>query len=316
MLRVGEGAQFSLASTRKRVNVNRNCYNKIADEVAVTSLITQGSGTSFSEPLPHCDICGYPTAKDLEILGIKRRIPLMCQCREDELKHQEKVDEEKTRRIRVNRFKTYSLMDRRFEESTFENWVHNPDKEEYYSLGKQYCEKWETMLSNNRGILLYGPAGTGKTYLGFAIANELCKQGKAVMAISVSKILTIIKDSFDRHGYMGETEVLNTIHEASLLILDDLGVEYKTGWAYEKLYAIIDARYRAGKPLIVTTNKSIEELRENLVVIDARTGELDSSERIFSRIVEMCAFHEVAGKSWRIQKGEQNRDALYKELGL
>ena len=240
----------------------------------------------------------------------------MCRCREERLKYQKSIDEEKNRQIRVNRFKTYSLMDQHFEKSTFENWVHSPDKEDYYNLGKRYCEEWDTMLANNRGILLYGSAGTGKTYLGFAIANELYKQGKAVMAISVSRILTIIKDSFDRHGYMGETEILNTIHEASLLILDDLGVEYKTGWAYEKLYAIIDARYRAGKPLIITTNKSIEELRENLIIIDIRTGELDSSERIFSRIVEMCAFHEITGKSWRIHKGEQNREALYKELGL
>lgn len=56
------------------------------------------------------------------------------------------------------------------------------------------------------------------------------------MAISIIKLLAAIKDSFDKHGELGEADVLNTVRDASLLVLDDLGVEYKTAWAYEKLY--------------------------------------------------------------------------------
>jgi DNA replication protein DnaC len=253
---------------------------------------------------------------DIEILGQLRRVPMLCRCHSEAYEREKKEAELKDLRRRLSKFKAYSLMDNRFEISTFENWEHRPDNRDEYTLGTKYCQMWEAMFSNNRGLLLYGKAGNGKTYLSFAIANELYKQGKAVMAISISKLLSIIKDSFDNHGELGEADVLNTVRDASLLVLDDLGVEYKTAWAYEKLYAIIDTRYRTGKPTIITTNFTLDALRENLATIDLRTRTTDPSERIFSRITEMCAFHEVKGASWRISKGAQNKAALFTELGL
>ena len=245
-----------------------------------------------------------------------RRVPIACRCRSEAYERDKKVMEQQDLRRRLERFKAYSLMDNRFEVSTFENWAHRPDNRDDYILGTKYCEHWETMYANNRGLLLYGKAGNGKTFLSFAIANALYKQGKAVMAISISRLLSVIKDSFDKHGDLGEADVLNTVRDASLLVLDDLGVEYKTAWAYEKLYTIIDTRYRANKPTIITTNFSLDALRENLATIDMRTRLTDPSERIFSRITEICAFHEVTGASWRISKGVQNKTALLQELGL
>ena len=75
-------------------------------------------------------------------------------------------------------------------------------------------ERWEDELSTeryHRGLLLYGKVGNGKTYLSFAISNALYKQDKAVMAISISKLLAIVKDSFDRHGDFSETDVLSQL---------------------------------------------------------------------------------------------------------
>jgi len=270
----------------------------------------------FSLPFTCCDICHKPTQKDIEILGIMRRVPISCQCRSEANEHVKNRSDEQDLRRRLERFKAYSLMDNRFEVSTFENWIQRSDNRDDYILGTKYCENWNTMYANNRGLLLYGKAGNGKTFLSFAIANALYHQGKAVMAISISKLLSVIKDNFDKHGEFGEADVLNTVKDASLLVLDDLGVEYKTAWAYEKLYAIIDTRYRASKPTIITTNFTLDALRENLATVDLRTRLTDPSERIFSRITEMCAFHEIKGASWRISKGVQNKTALFAELGL
>jgi len=274
------------------------------------------ANTDFSQPLTVCDNCHDTTQKDIELLGVLRRVPVMCCCRVEADKREKEESKRRELRRRLERFKAYSLMDSRFEQSNFENWKHRADNHNDYVFGTKYCENWDAMFANNRGLLLYGKAGNGKTYLSFAIANALYRQGKAVMAISISKLLAIIKDSFDKHGQLGETDVLNTVRDATLLVLDDLGVEYKTAWAYEKLYAIIDTRYRAAKPTIITTNFSLDTLRENLATVDLKTRTTDPSERIFSRIAEMCAFYEVKGASWRISKGAENKTALLKELGL
>jgi len=290
--------------------------NNIPSYAAINKFANIFSDADLNVPLTRCDDCHDPTQKDVELFGFRRRVPVMCRCRSEEYDREERESEQRDVLRRLERFKAYSLMDSRFETSTFENWTHRPDNRDDYILGTKYSENWDAMYANNRGLLLYGKAGNGKTYLSFAIANALYKQGKAVMAISISKLLSIIKDSFDKHGEYGETDVLNTVRDASLLVLDDLGVEYKTAWAYEKFYTIIDTRYRANKPVIVTTNLTLDTLRENLSIVDLRTKLTDPSERVFNRITEMCAFHEVIGASWRISKGMQNKAALLADLGL
>jgi len=60
----------------------------------------------------------------------------------------------------------------------------------------------------------------------------------------------------------------------------------------------------------------LDALRENLAIVDLRTKLTDYSERVFNRITEMRAFHEVVGASWRISKGKHNKAALFADLGL
>ena len=83
---------------------------------------------------------------------------------------------------------------------------------------------------------------------------------------------------------------------AKLLIIDDLGAERSTDFALEKVYNVVDSRYRAKRPIILTTNLSMEEMKETL---DIRYT------RIFDRIFEMCYPMQFKGLSWR--KGEAAR---------
>ena len=279
-------------------------------------VVALSASADFSQPPKLCESCSEPLHKDFDINGSLRRLPRLCRCRAEKLERQKAEDAEQELKRHLDKFKAYSLMDERFERSTFENWVHNDQNREIYELGKKYCENWDKIFKSNYGLLLYGSAGSGKTYLSFAIANELYRLGKSVMAISVSALLAAIKDSFDKQDGIGEAQVMRAVGDASLLILDDFGIEYRTGWAYEKLYAIIDRRYRSAKPLIITTNLSLEELRRNLMLMDGKTGQTDGSERIYDRIMEMCLRREVKGKSWRILKHKQNSDKFFSELGI
>lgn len=258
-----------------------------------------------------------PLQMDIKILNQTKRVGIACVCVQEAIKKRQEQEENEKLERSLNRFRNYSLMDKNFESSTFENWKFKEDNKKLYEFGRRYCENWETMKANNRGLLIQGVAGNGKSYLSFAIANELNKKGVSVLAISVSRILSLIQDSF-RNGNdnIGEIQILDMLNEVSLLILDDLGTESRTKWAYEKLYSIIDGRYRSKRPLIISTNLNEQELRTNLQTVDFKSGLIDREERIYNRLIEVCSPLEVKGSSWRKLKGIENTKSLMKELGF
>ena len=93
-------------------------------------------------------------------------------------------------------------------------------------------------------------------------------------------------------GTFGEERAafLDSLGDYDLLIIDDLGVERNTEYAMEQMFSIIDSRYRSGKPLIVTTNLKLDELK--------RPPDL-AHARIYDRILERCAPILFAGKNFR-----------------
>ena len=281
-------------------------------------LATPSNPLICSEPLRKCNKCDSPLEKDIEIksLNIKKRVPVICLCRDKEIKAEEQKESELQIQRRLNKFNAYNLMDDKFSKSTFKNWQVREDNKKIFELGKKYCDNWETMFKQNYGLILSGKAGCGKTYLSFAIANEILSKGHSVMAISVSRLVKAIQDSFGDDKGIREMELLKAIGDTKLLILDDLGTENKTAWAYEKLYSIIDTRYRSGKPLIITTNFSKTGLAENLAIVDNRKEQIDHSDRIHNRLLETCSFINIQGESWRGHKGIENKKRLFEQLGL
>ena len=108
------------------------------------------------------------------------------------------------------------------------------------------------------------------------------------------------------HSDESEADILRRVNSARLLILDDLGAERNTDYSTERIYNIIDARYRACKPLIVTTNRSL----------DTFTDDADETRgRIYSRIKEMCYPVEVNGIEWRGYSANERKKFMDKLLG-
>ena len=146
-----------------------------------------------------------------------------------------------------------------------------------------------------------GDVGTGKSFVAACIANALLDQGIPVLMTNFSKILNQMGAMYSEERY----RYIASFSNYSLLILDDLGIERSTEYALEQVYAVIDERYKAGLPVIITTNLKIAEIRNPQDVAYAR---------IYSRILEMCTPVRISGEDRRKSIGKENSRSLRRYL--
>ena len=169
---------------------------------------------------------------------------------------------------------------------------------------RRYVDHWKQMQEQNLGLLFWGKPGNGKTFAAGCIANGLLEtEGMHVPSVKMTTFGTILNKlpgmtAQDKEWY------LNSFLACDLLILDDFGMERQTDYAREQVFNIIDGRYLAQKPLIVTTNLSLSELKHPR----------DTTEmRIFDRVLELCVPVCFDGESLRQEKAKQ-RMQLYRQL--
>lgn len=150
---------------------------------------------------------------------------------------------------------------------------------------RRYVDHWPEMRKENVGLLFWGPAGTGKTFAAACIANALVDREVGVRMITLGEAL------LNLFGMSGDERIryLEVLTTCGLLILDDFGVERRTPYAREQVYEIINRRYLSGRPMIVTTNLTLEELKH---------GDRDD-ERIHDRVLERCVPVCFSGPSIR-----------------
>ena len=114
-------------------------------------------------------------------------------------------------------------------------------------------------------LVLSGGYGCGKTHLGAAIANYRLEQGEPVLFVVVPDLLDHLRATFSPNSAVAYDKRFETVRTAPLLILDDLGTQSSTPWANEKLYQIINYRYNAQLPTVVTTNRPLDEIDPRLL---------------------------------------------------
>lgn len=210
---------------------------------------------------------------------IKRKVHCMCKCERSEKEKQERRLQFEEEQRNIRKLKQLSLMDAKLKGANFRNFYITPENEKAIGIAKKYVENFGKMYRNGQGILFFGNIGTGKSYLAAAIANELIEQKKSVIMTSFVKLL----------GYDNDN-VIESMNQAKLLVIDDLGAERDTDYAIERVYDIIDSRYRSKKPIIITTNTELAQMKK---CDDIRYS------RIYDRIFEMCYPVKMEGFSWR-----------------
>ena len=89
------------------------------------------------------------------------------------------------------------------------------------------------------------------------------------------------------------------MNEAKLLVIDDLGSERNTDYKMEQVFEVIDSRYGAKRPMVITTNLSLKQMHFEE---DIRR------KRIYERIYEVCFPVQFTGSSWRFEKASNDYD--------
>ncbi len=165
---------------------------------------------------------------------------------------------------------------------------------------RDYADNWNNMKAENLGLLFWGLAGNGKTFAAACIANALIDQFVDVRMCTFGTILNRLPGMSARE----KDEYIKIFRTCDLLILDDFGMERRTDYAREQIFGIIDGRYLAKKPTIITTNLSLQELKSPCDITE---------KRIFDRVMEMCIPVCFNGESLRQEKAKENLK-LYKQL--
>ncbi len=222
----------------------------------------------------------------------------ICQCQVEANKRRKEEEERKKAMERIERLKSASLVDDKLKNARLCTFQRDADNQKVYALAERYIERFDEMYQKRQGLLLWGTVGTGKSYTAACIANELMERNIPVVMTSFVKILQNIQGNQEE-----EKVFMSRLNDAKLLIIDDLGTERNTDYALEKVYNIIDSRYRVGKPLILTTNMTVSEMQENT---DIRY------KRIYDRIFEMCFPVRVLGHSWREKEAAKRFDEMKK----
>lgn len=224
-----------------------------------------------------------------------RTVTVRCRCDREEKEAIEKRFKYEEEQRQINMLKQFSLMDARLKDIRFSNYKLTADNEKVFTLAKRYVDKFDAMFEKGQGLLFWGDVGTGKSYTAAMIANELLNSQVPVIMTSFIKLLKEV----------GESDYIERLNKAKLLIIDDLGAERSTDYALEKVYDIIDSRYRSSKPIVLTTNLTLQEMKD---CEDIRFN------RIYDRIFEMCYPIKVVGKSWRKKEAVSRFEEMKKML--
>jgi len=150
---------------------------------------------------------------------------------------------------------------------TFDNFDHKRlelPPEQRQNLRQAFNLAVEFARSPEGWLIFQGINGCGKTHLAAAIANYRLAQGKPVLFVVVPDLLDHLRSTFSPDSKISYDEFSDKLKETPLLILDDFGEQSTTPWAQEKLYQLINYRYNARLPIVVTTCLSLDEIETRI----------------------------------------------------
>lgn len=247
--------------------------------------------------IPICPKCGKPLKFRLTVGKYAGKL-VDCTCDCDTQKEQASRDaakkEQDAKEIQFLRSKAF--VSSGYYKKTFANSDHR-----YGAKQEELALRFARYTVNHRdskyGLLMCGSPAGGKTYHSACIANILVDNKRSVIMRSMPSII---------HGYsFKDDSMFKDFESCDLLIIDDLGTERDTAFGQELTYTAINTRYEAEKPLVVSTNLTLEQLSKPTTVME---------QRIYGRILEMC--YPVVYETGRARVTSSMYDNFKRDIGI
>lgn len=237
-----------------------------------------------------CPDHGAYTSAGTRFFG-KREIWTPCpDCEEARIARERQLEAQKKADAEAARLR-YALgeaaIPARFIGRTLDNFnADTPDKERALQMARQYAETFDAQAKRGMGLIFSGKPGTGKSHLATAILQAIMPNHIGLY-ITCMSLIRQVRATWRRDSEQSEGEVLQMLGDVSLLVLDEVGVQYGTDGEQTILFDILDRRYRDMQPTIILTNQDVKGLQEYI------------GERTFDRLREVSRLVTFDWESYR-----------------
>lgn len=285
-------SSLSVSAAKSILTGDNGARNKLHDNLSKIRLrqkallVSAGFTDNYLEPVYNCPFCqdtGYTTD-------------------EDNLKHKCSCFRQREISILYSQSHIQDMVARENFSTLSTEYYHGEDLQRFESAVKLSKEFTKNFKQHYHNILFYGTVGTGKSFLSGCIAKELIDEGCSVIYFSAAGLFDMLaRFSFDYKEKDALQDLYGDIYCCDLLIVDDLGTELTNNFVASQLFSCLNERNLRQKSTIISTNLSLEEIRDRY------------SDRIFSRITSTFSLCKLTGPDIRIYKKRfPNTSATYK----
>lgn len=243
--------------------------------------------------LLYCGKCHTQKQCRVNIFDHDDIVSCLCKCATERMDAEDRAMKRREEMDRIQSFRVQGIQDKAIREYTFAK----AEQTDEIIKCQKYVGHWTEVLANNSGLLFWGGVGNGKTFAASCIANALIDRGIPALVTSFPRILNAGWD---------KAEIISQMQRFPLIVIDDLGAERQSDYALETVYAVVDERYKARKPLIVTTNLTMDEMNAPKSM---------NYRRIYSRISEICVPVYFKGGSRRDGIAQSKKDVVREIFG-
>jgi DNA replication protein DnaC len=251
-----------------------------------------------------CTVCRKEIRRlKLEVLGrIARPLPV-CACVQEKFLQEEKDRELAAQRAKVKRVYGEGLIDEELKKASFGNFDRRTELNHAYQVAREFATNFE---SQEFGLYMFGPVGSGKSHLAASIHKELIQKGYASVYIDVTQLFGLAKSTF-KDSNKSDQDYIQAAIKCDLLTLDEIGLTALSRYEFEILFQILNGR--KGRVTNLTSNLNLDRL-ERWFAVDKTGKPLDEDGRLFDRLIGSTLPIQVRASSYRKYKAEQRLMAM------